>query len=137
MIVGFTGTQRGMTAAQRETVDLMLRALPVSEGHHGDCIGADADFDALLATRGIRRVAHPGCDGRGLSPKRAFCTVDETRITLRYMERNRAIIGSIDLLIATPAEDHEVLRSGTWATIRMANKTGRPVQIVYPDGTTR
>ena len=39
-----------------------------------------------------------------------------------------------DILIATPKEKEEQLRSGTWATIRYAKKTKKIVFLVYPDG---
>ena len=45
MIVGFTGTQRGMTETQRSVVHALLACLPVVTFHHGDCIGADAEAE--------------------------------------------------------------------------------------------
>ena len=40
-----------------------------------------------------------------------------------------------DTLVAAPKEDEEVVRSGTWATVRYARKAGRVVLVVRPDGT--
>lgn len=39
--LGFTGTRRGMTDAQKTRV--AQESAPFAEVHHGDCVGADAD----------------------------------------------------------------------------------------------
>lgn len=46
-----------------------------------------------------------------------------------YMERNDALVEHADLLIAFPRTEHEVLRSGTWATVRRARKRGVEVRL--------
>jgi len=48
--------------------------------------------------------------------------------------RNHKMVDSAGVLLATPKEDHEVLRSGTWATIRYAYKKNKQVVLVWPDG---
>ncbi|MGN6107396.1 MAG: hypothetical protein ACTHU0_19965, partial [Kofleriaceae bacterium] len=68
--VGFTGTQRGMTPQQRERVWELVRDRQFY-AHHGDCVGADAEFDDI-----VRRA--PGLYGVVIYPsnipgKRAFC----------------------------------------------------------------
>jgi len=40
--IGFTGTQRGMTEAQRAALKAVLTDRSATQFHHGDCIGADA-----------------------------------------------------------------------------------------------
>ena len=35
--------------------------------------------------------------------------------------------------IACPAENKEVMRSGTWATIRYAKRIKKPITIIWPD----
>jgi hypothetical protein len=37
-------------------------------------------------------------------------------------------------VIAAPMSSAEILRSGTWATIRYARKAGKPVLIIWPNG---
>jgi hypothetical protein len=37
-------------------------------------------------------------------------------------------------MFATPHTQHEIIRSGTWATIRHAIKEALPVLIVWPNG---
>jgi hypothetical protein len=41
------------------------------------------------------------------------------------------------VVIACPFERTEQQRSGTWATVRMARKAGKPLVIVYPQGDER
>ena len=73
MKVGFTGTQAGLTPKQK----LELRSLltdyrdDITEFHHGDCIGADADAHEIAAEiLGVECIfIHPPEDDK----KRAFC----------------------------------------------------------------
>ena len=51
-----------------------------------------------------------------------------------YLERNHDIVDETDMLIATPGEEQEVQRSGTWATIRYARKQKRTILTIYPSG---
>lgn len=135
MKIGFTGTREGMSEAQRRTVyDLLLR-LPVTEAHHGDCVGADAQFhDVLLGGFGLSNVPiilHPP----DVPTLRAFSLcVNEVRAPKPFLDRNRDIVDECDLLIAAPRHDAEEMRSGTWATVRYARQTGKPIRIVYADG---
>ncbi len=130
MIVGSTGTQNGMTAAQLTFVLDTLAAWGVGELHHGDCIGADADIHKLARELGWRVVGHPPSD----PSKRAWCDFDEIRAPAPYLVRNTAIVIATELLLATPAQRTMQLRSGTWATVRRARALGRPIMLVWPDG---
>lgn len=133
--VGFTGTQAGMTLEQYNTVGGIVKSLAPKQGHHGDCIGADAQFHNICRNLGVYIVGHPGIDFLGKSPKRAFCDVDECEPELPYLERNENIVEACKTLIAAPKEFVEVLRSGTWSTVRKARKKNRVLYIVLPDGT--
>jgi hypothetical protein len=133
MRVGFTGTQQGMTDAQKEQVLRILAEYHVDEFHHGDCIGADEEFHNIVAeTFGNENIIiHPP----SAQQKRAFCKGGKWRKPKAYLDRNFDIVDETDILIATPKEDHEVLRSGTWATIRYGRKdSGYHVYCIYPDG---
>jgi len=137
MHIGFTGTQHGMSAKQRAIVgaELAVRRMEHDDLtlHHGDCIGADADADRIAHTLGIEVELHPPDN----PTKRAYCSgAIFTHRALPYLERNREIVRCADLLVATPRGSVEQRRSGTWATIRQAQRSGVPVLIVYPDGTT-
>ena len=130
MIVGFTGTQTGMTDAQWIAVRALLSQLRTTEVHHGDCVGADAEFHEIARAYGLRIVIHPP----STAEKRAFCFGNEVRQPAPYLLRDADIVEETDCLIGVPASFKEVVRSGTWFTIRRARRAGKKVYIVYPDG---
>lgn len=132
MKIGFTGTQVGMTQQQTDEVHRLLRKFRAAEFHHGDCVGADQQAHGEAMVLGVRTVIHPPVIGA----KRAYCPADETRPPKEYLLRNHDIVDETQVLIATPKEITEQLRSGTWATIRYAKKMNRRVYIVYPDGSS-
>lgn len=129
--IGFTGTQKGMTSAQRTSVSKILSTFQrISEASHGDCIGADEEFHQLCLGK-IPLVIHPPLN----EWKRAFCKGGKKRKKSKpYLERNHNIVDASTVLIATPKEIKEQLRSGTWATIRYARKRGKQIFIVFPNG---
>jgi len=129
MKIGFTGTQKGMTDYQKRIVCEMLVDMSVSEVHHGDCIGADAEFDTIAKSLGIKRIVHPST----MDSKRAFCKAEEILKPEHPLVRNREIVDSVQFMIATPKEIGEVLRSGTWSTIRYTRGSCRPFKIIYPE----
>jgi hypothetical protein len=112
MIVGFTGTRKGMTHTQRVQVVNILSGLQPDAFHHGGCVGADAEAHALADRLRIPTEIRP--------PK-------------PYLERNHDIVDESDVLIATPGQVNEVRRSGTWATIRYARKQDTTVLLVLPE----
>lgn len=132
IIVGFTGTQLGMTGQQLEAFRLKLIELACTEFHHGDCIGADAQAWEIARSLELRTICHP--------PKREIKRAntypnDETRAPHDYLVRNRHIVEESDFLVACPAQMTEQLRSGTWATIREARRQGKVVYVILPNGT--
>lgn len=134
IVVGFTGTQVGMTNPQKEKVrEVLLDVLMDSVfAHHGDCIGADAEFHEICDVLGIPIILHPPTDPK----KRAWCE-GSTRVLLPrpYLERNRDIVKASTDMIATPKEFTEQLRSGTWSTVRYSRKCKRRLHLILPDGT--
>lgn len=130
--VGFTGTRRGMTDAQKEGVLNLLTA--GGELHHGDCVGADEEADEIARVRWMRRIVHPPVD----KAHRAFVDQpDELREPKTHFARNRDIVDETDRMIATPWQDVRPppkTGGGTWQTICYAEKRGKPVYIVWPDG---
>ncbi len=129
MRVGFTGTHKGMTTEQEVTVTNLL-ALRPAEFHHGDCVGCDTEAHALAFRAGIRIIGHPPEQ----SKSRSFCTFDEIRKEKPYLERNHDIVDETDILIACPEGTKEIMRSGTWATVRYAEKVGKTILLIYPSG---
>lgn len=57
------------------------------------------------------------------------------RAPLAFMDRNQAIVDESEFMIAAPLEFTEQKRGGTWATVRMTRKAGKPLTIVWRDGT--
>jgi len=137
MKVGFTGTARGVTKAQGFMLAKILYKLSqkgMTEFHHGDCIGADERAHSLVETLpGIKIIIHPPLD----DGKRAFCKGHEAREPDEYLTRDGNIVNETQMLVATPGEKEEVLRSGTWATVRRAQKAKKPIWFVFPDGGDR
>ncbi len=131
--VGFSGTRVGMTTEQITTVDRLLDDdLTTQFAHHGDCIGADDHFHRLARQQGLKVIGHPPLN----DALRAFCEFDECREPKPYLERDKDIVDESDWVIFTPGTFSEILRSGTWATIRYARKKNKAGFIVWPDGTT-
>lgn len=130
--LGFTGTQIGMTDKQFKTVEDVVKEFGGIRAHHGDCVGADAQFHSIIrATKDSWIKIHPPVN----ESRRAFCEADEYAEPKEYLDRNTDIVLESELLIATPNTDHYVLRSGTWSTWVKALKRNMPTILVLPDGT--
>lgn len=131
--IGFSGTRKGMTPQQRETVEELLDGERVDEVHHGDCVGADANFHDMCCGR-YPIVIHPPSEVK----LRAFCKDAEVRPSKGYLARNRDIVDETDELIATPrAGSEEWQTGGTWYTVNYARQRGKPVTVVYADGSAQ
>ena len=141
MRVGFTGTREGMSARQAEQLALVLgwiysRDLQMIEAtvfHFGGADGADMEaaciaLDADILPRQI--VVHP-CPGVTLD--KCLTTVGQAASRFAWREvftplrRDRNIVAESEILIAAPLTDREIIRSGTWATVRYARKAGLPI----------
>lgn len=140
MIVGFTGTRRGMSKDQLASFSLYIAELPsLAAFHHGACLGADEQ--AVLATLDIAGyagrefpvIAHP-CEITTMQSRAAIEYSDEVKLELPPLTRNANIVAACDTLIATP-EGPEVGRSGTWSTVRATRRQSKHITIVWPDGS--
>lgn len=135
--IGFTGTQRGLTAAQRERIGSLFsqsRDPSLVTFHHGDCIGADLEAATLAHAFGFTVHGHR-CD---IDAQRAnFHGNAVTHLAKPPLDRNRDIVDASDLLIACPKVGGEYRRSGTWATVRYARTKGRtlPIWIITAAGS--
>lgn len=132
MIMSFTGSQRGMSGAQARSFTTLVQELRPKAFRMGDCIGADATAHGIIraVVPTCFTVAHPPDD----DSRRAWCVTDLTEEPKPYLERDDDLARGGDLLAATPAEFEEVLRSGTWATIRRALTAGTPVTVIWRCG---
>lgn len=132
MIVGFTGSQEDLSLIQFDLlVEVLAEFEEITEAHHGDCVGGDLAFHLVVEELrpDVELHVHPPTTPN----KRAFCMGDVKHEMKEYIDRNHDIVDACDILIACP-KMKEVLRSGTWATVRYARKTGKPIAILWRDG---
>jgi hypothetical protein len=101
--------------------------------HNGDCVGADEYAARYWSALGKKLWLHPP-------------TVRTFRANLQgaieaepkpYLRRNMDIVLAAEIIIACPNTENEVLRSGTWATIRYAADAGRQLFTIYPSGIVK
>lgn len=137
--IGFTGTRKGMQREQWNTVSRILSILkdeliPSDRvvALHGDCVGADCDFDIIAEGYGFERVCRP-CTFENMRARTGATEIEKPKPP---MQRNRDIVADADVMIACPPNKTPIKSgSGTWATIGFARKAGKPLAIVFPDGT--
>lgn len=132
MIVGFTGTRKGMNGLQKKSFESLIRELSPSEFHHGDCVGADADahnFVAELVPACVIHI-HPPQDNL----LRAWKIGAVTHEPLTHFARNRVIVDMCELLIGVSVSPVRLSQGGTWYTIDRAVKREKEVRVVWPNG---
>ena len=131
MQIGFTGSQTGMSSPQHLFIQTYIQHTQpkIFSTHHGDCVGADAEFHEICENEEIAVTLHPPSNNE----KRAFCSAGQVRAPLPYLVRNKKIVDACTLLIACPSGP-ELPRSGTWATVRYARRQRRRLMIVMPNG---
>ncbi|NIT77309.1 MAG: hypothetical protein GWN58_22920 [Anaerolineae bacterium] len=116
--LGFTGTRNGLSENQRAWLAMELQCNPPDKAAHGDCVGADADFHSLV------RLYAPKCEIHiwpSLFEKlRAHCHGDVMYEPGKAGERDKLIVKFATHFVGCPPTDFEVVRSGSWQTLRMA-----------------
>jgi len=129
--IGMTGSRFGMTKSSKEQFLNFIEKYTITEAHHGDCVGADQMFHEIIREhdKNIKLIIHPPSDKKC----RAFCNGDSVNKEKSYLVRNKNIVNSVDLMVAFPPSNKEILRSGTWSTIRYCRKIGKPLFIIYPN----
>jgi len=132
MKAGFTGTRFGMTEAQKTSFKSLAFQLGFEQFDHGDCVGSDDESAKMLheVLPECRIVVHPPVD----EELRAFNIGHETKEPKTHFARNRDIVNDTDILIATPFTNQRETRGGTWFTVDYAEKHGKTVYIIWPDG---
>lgn len=138
MKIGFTGTQKGMTNRQKLALMSYLynNDIDVDEAHHGGCIGADAEFQELMTViYGPYAIhIHPPENKSKVDDPGNYFRVPGNQIyqPRPYLVRNKDIVNSVDIMFAAPGQKKEILRSGTWSTIRYTRKIGKELVVIYP-----
>jgi hypothetical protein len=140
--VGFTGTSRGMSAGQkvrvREYLSAIKQEFPAAKitFHHGLCIGADEQAARIAKELGYYVVAHPGYSPRnpeGRLFRSDFDGNDEVCPEKPHIPRDHDIVDGSQRLVAAPWTREEIVRSGTWTTVRYARKKGKPILMALPE----
>jgi hypothetical protein len=142
MKIGFTGSRNGMTLAQGHTLRRLVSG--ATEFHHGACIGADEDaVEGVTEWTTARIIAHPGASALGgdndFLSQRAIDMSGEVRTTKTHFARNRNIVDSSDVLIATPNYSTPITtetKGGTAYTVTYARKRGCRNIVILPSGET-
>lgn len=136
LLVGFTGTRKGMTAYQKDTLSTFLSEHPL-ELHLGDAIGADSEaFDLMVQannTFGWKRptvlIGYPS----DRPEYRANRDYDMEHHPMPPMDRNRLIVERTQLLIGCPRSTRN-FETGTWRTVGFALERRTDVYVIRPDG---
>lgn len=139
-----TGTLTGTTTPQFSSLDEFVAAVRVTdifansetEACHGLAKGVDAEFHQICRKYHVSLRGHPG----NILSKRAEISVSDFAVMFPVKNsiwRNHdmidyAVTVKDRLLVACPKEDHEVIRSGTWATVRYARSCGIDIVYIWP-----
>lgn len=135
--IGVSGTREGMTEFQYLKALQILASISYPtlkstfeevELHHGDCKGADEQFNNMGVSLRFKTVSHPPIN----ASNRAFCESDVVLTPKPYLPRNKDIVNSTDRLVATPKTLVE--KGGTWHAIKYARSRGKDVIVIGPDG---
>lgn len=132
--IGFSGNRNGLNLEQKEQIKNILNNYNSIIVSHGDCVGSDTDFHNLCLEYKelnpeknlIIHIYPPN-----IQTMRAFNQADLIMKEEPYLKRNLNIVKNSSILIACPTDKNvEVLRSGTWSTIRQAKKHNLQIYIL-------
>lgn len=134
IVLGVTGTRNEPTREQRNSIrDIIDRYSFRSKMHHGCCVGVDAYITVLCRLRSWTIVAHPPIN-RAYFSSISYNSSDIKLQDEEYLVRNQIIVIDTNMLLAVPETEEEVVRSGTWSTVRFARTLAHPILIVWPSG---
>lgn len=132
MHLGITGTRKGLTEDQFNAIyNFVVDNVGISHLHEGDCIGVDYQLTLIFETirPDVTIVRHPPLNIK----TQANGPYDISWEPKPYLQRDKDIVRESKYLWAAP-KGEEIVRSGTWATVRYARKRGIPITIIMPDG---
>lgn len=130
----YTGSRSGMSAAQMLCLGRLLRPTVCGGLIHGDCVRSDENAHRIAVGKGVRIVQiHPS----DLPGKRAFCTGAVYVAPARPPKiRNVTMARACGRAVAAPGRDRWYPRSGTWHTVGQVLGLGKPVLVIWRDGST-
>lgn len=139
VILSFSGTEDGIQSEpqERNFKRIVSRIEPV-EFHHGCCIGWDEEAHNIIVEMygdKVLIVGHPPLNTIKMAKK-----LTAPRMIMRkpkeYLVRDKQMAIEGDILVACPKQLEEVIRSGTWATVRYAKALKKIVYVIFPTGLT-
>lgn len=132
MKVGITGTREGANESQLQRVRELLNDFfqAESEFHHGDCSGVDVQVAQIAKEIGYTIVCHPPVKDE----TRGFFGGDIMHDPKGYLERDRNIVDSTEVLLVVPLQNEWQPKGGTWYTHDYAVRKKKPVALIYPKG---
>lgn len=137
-VLAFTGARAGLSTVQQQHLWRLLRIL-YGRGFRtllqGCAVGADEACALLAEQTGYLVEGHPSNVRSQISVPALICC-DRLHRPAPPLVRNRVMVEAAALLLACPAGP-EVLRSGTWSTIRHARRIRRQHWLLFPDGSLR
>lgn len=134
--VGITATRKGITGKQRATLIKVFQLADTIRGLvHGCATGGDSGaheiFQGLYPEKEIH--GHPGNIPEYRNDRlQGFASMADP---LPPLSRNHTIVANSEVIIGMPAEMEPQARGGTWSTVRLARRKGKPLFIIYPDGS--
>lgn len=147
MIIGFTGTQKGVKKPQLYALESELKLDHGDDGYspksskflHGGAVGADTVADALACVLEFKDIEVFPCHNERYTfwTEKGDGRVRSIHSVKPPLMRNRIIVKRSQKLFATPVGFNEELRSGTWATIRYMRELKKPIVIIFPDGSVK
>jgi hypothetical protein len=108
---------------------------PIKEHHTGGCIGADEEYIEITSKLfpDCTYHEHP-CNIPGMrsyfDPGLEHIIYDEKP----PLDRNHDIVDAVEIMIGTPKTEDNIVRSGTWATIRYSRRVKRKIIVIFPNG---
>lgn len=145
MIIGVTASQEGLTEEQEKWAGEFARqnAERITLFVDGECIGGDTELCLIFRDAGVRppsgKTRSRPCT---ITSKRSFAVHDEVMPVHQPLIRNHHIIddvlaapGGDGYMLCFPRSVVEIVRSGTWATIRAAHNRGAKGWIIWPNGS--
>lgn len=132
MKIGITGTREGANESQLQRIRVILSAFfqDESEFHHGDCSGVDVQVAQIAREIGYTIVCHPPVKDE----TRGFFLGDIMHLPKGYLERDRNIVDSTEVLLVVPLQNEWQPKGGTWYTHDYAVKKKKPLVLIYPKG---
>lgn len=133
MIIGFSGTRQGMSSEQKRVFAEVFSRLEPERFVHGLCIGADVEaHDIVRSLYTPEQCEIEGYPSTASTRMERVCELNHH--PMDPLKRNKEILISSEVLIATPLEMEEMRRGGTWHTYRLALDMKMPIYLILRNG---